>query len=181
MSSARRVAAMSVDYQRLCRNPAEAHHAAVDAYIVAKTFLAEDRAVWIKCTEHQDDRSVEQNSYYWGPCLTEISEQARVLGQRYTTEAWHELFKRQFLGFELVKVAVAGRKRLTVIRRLRSTTKLKVRAMSEYLEKVQAFAADDLGVRFSAPATAEYAQVVRPTKRQAAAPKAAALQPEEVS
>lgn len=35
--------------------------------------------------------------------------------------------------------------------------------------------------RGSAPATAEYVQAVRPTKRQAAAPKAAAFQPEEVS
>lgn len=157
---------MSIDFERLCADRSAAYQAARDAYSVAQNFIADDRPVWIRCTEAQDDRSTHQNRYYWGACLNEISEQARVIGQRYTIEAWHELFKRQFLGFEIVKVAVAGRKKLTVIRRLRSTSKLKVRAMSLYLEKVQAFATTELGVRFSAPTAAEHAIAVRqvPTK-----------------
>jgi len=51
---------------------------------------------------------------------------------------------------------VAGRRLKQVIRRLRSTTRLKVKTMSIYLEKFQAFACEDLGVRFSCPNWQEY-------------------------
>jgi hypothetical protein len=99
--------------------------------------------------EREDDRTLQQNRFYWGPCLRDISAQAVVAGMRYEPEAWHELFKRKFLGFEITKTSVAGRKRPVVIRRLRSTSKLKVRAMSKYLDQVQAFAATELGVQFT--------------------------------
>jgi hypothetical protein len=39
--------------------------------------------------------------------------------------------------------------RKAVSKQLRSTTKLSVKRMSEYLEKLMAFAVTDLGVRFS--------------------------------
>lgn len=98
--------------------------------------------------ESEDDRTLRQNRFYWGAVLDQVSEQARVAGQRYTTEAWHELGKRQFLGFEVVKVPVAGRKRAQVYRRLRSTTDLTVKQMSEYLDRFIAFATADLAVVF---------------------------------
>ncbi len=158
----------------ICRDKPSAHRAVLDGYAHAQALLADGKTVRISVGEDDDDRSVQQNRYYWGPCLGEISEQARVLGQRYTTEAWHELFKRQFLGFEVRKVEVAGRKRPTVIRSLRSTSTLKVKAMSEYLDKVQAFAASDLGVQFSAPTQAEHESV-----RYRAPARKKAEQPEE--
>lgn len=126
-----------------------AHEAATLAYQHAQALILDGKRVRIVAQEQEDDRSLRQNAFYWGVVLPEISEQAQINGQRFTVDAYHELFKRQFLGFEVKKVTVAGRKRKTIIRRLRSTTKLKVRAMSEYLEKVQAFAATELGVRFS--------------------------------
>jgi hypothetical protein len=98
--------------------------------------------------EDQDDRSLKQNRFYFGVVLKQISEQARVASQRYTAEAWHELGKRQFLGYEVIKVPVAGRKRVQVYRRLRSTTDLTVKQMSEYLDEFIAFAEADLSVVF---------------------------------
>jgi hypothetical protein len=115
-----------------------------------KRLLAEGKPVAVLVAEHEDNRSLRANRFYWGVVLREISQQARICGQQYTADAFHELFKRQFLGFEIRKVKVAGRKKATVIRRLKSTTDLSVKRMAEYLERVQAFAVTDLGVQFSA-------------------------------
>lgn len=103
-----------------------------------------------------DDRSQKQNRFYWGYVLRAIAEQASVQGQRYASDAWHELFKRQFLGYEVIKAPVAGRRRPTVYRRLRSTTGLTVPQMSKYLEQVLAFASTDLTVAFHTRDWREY-------------------------
>ena len=142
--------------ERVARTREEAHAAATLAYQHAQAVIANGRPAQIVAKEHDDDRTLRQNKFYWGACLRDISEQARIGGQRYTVDAWHELFKRQFLGFEVTKVLVAGRKRPTVIRRLRSTARLKVRAMSKYLDEVQAFAATELGVQFTVQRWEDY-------------------------
>jgi NinB protein len=152
-------------FSRICTTR-EAAHAAINAgYAQAKVLLALGRDVAITIAEHEDDRSVAQNRYYWGPCLTEISEQAVVGGQRWTVDAWHELFKRQFIGYGIKKVKVAGRKKATVIRSLKSTTDLTVRQFSDYLDKLQAFAAAELGVLFSIPDWYEHAGIARQPAR----------------
>lgn len=99
-------------------------------------------------SEDEDDRTLRQNRFYFGVVLAQISEQAQLGGTRYVSEAWHEHGKRQFLGFEVLKVAVAGRKRPQVYRRLRSTKDLSVKQMSEYLDQLIAYASTDLGVAF---------------------------------
>ncbi|SHN40293.1 recombination protein NinB [Rhizobacter sp. OV335] len=147
---------MSDAFDRICRTKEQAHEAARQGYAHAQAILSNGAPVRVLVEQQEDDRSVQQNRFYWGPVLSEISEQAVIEGQRWVSEAWHELFRRQFLGYEVVKVRVAGKKRPTIIRRLRSTTKLKVRAMGNYLDQVQAFAATDLGVRFSVPKWQEY-------------------------
>lgn len=140
----------------IVRTREEAHVAATQAYAALQAVLANGKAGRIVASEHEDDRSLLQNRFYWGVVLREISEQASIGGQRWTVDAWHELGKRQFLGCEIVKVRVAGKKRPVVIRRLRSTTKLKVKAMAAYLEQFQAFAVNDLGVVFSVDRWDEY-------------------------
>lgn len=143
---------------RIVTDRVQAHQAASQAYALAQAILANGGRARILAEEHEDDRSLQQNRFYWGPCLREIAEQARIEGQRWTAEAWHELFKRMFLGYEIKKVHVAGKRRPVVIRRLRSTTGLKVKAMGAYLDKLQAFAATDLGVQFSVRNWEEYSQ-----------------------
>lgn len=134
----------------VARSPQQAHQALKTAWEeIAKPLTLQSVPVLIKVGEYQLDRSVEANKYYWGVVLKEISEQASIDGQRWSMEAWHELFKRQFLGYEIIKYQVAGTKKTKVKRQVKSTSKLKVKAFSEYLEKVQAFAASDLKVVFS--------------------------------
>lgn len=121
-----------------------------------KTQLDAGESIDVHLSVAEDDRSILQNKFYWGYVLKSIAAQARVNGQRYTADAWHELFKRQMLGYEIRKVTVAGARRKRVIRSLRSTAKLSVKAMSKYLDAVMAFAASDLGVTFAVPAWEQY-------------------------
>lgn len=98
----------------------------------------------------EDAKTVQQNKFYWGVVLTEISEQARIEGQRYTVDAWHELFKRQFLPRTTKRVYVAGKKRPVITTVIGSTKGLSIKKMSAYLEQVMAFATTDLNVKFTA-------------------------------
>jgi hypothetical protein len=97
----------------------------------------------------EDAKTVQQGRFYWGVVLTEISEQARIGGQRYTTEAWHELAKRQHLPRVSKRVCIAGKKRPVVTTTIGTTKGLGIRKMAEYIIKVMAFAQTDLGVQFS--------------------------------
>ena len=103
---------MSLD--RIVANREDAHRVMNAAYGMAKQLLADGKPVHITVAVHEEDRTLQQNSYYWGCALPAISEQAMVDGQRWAVDAWHELFKRQFLGYEVKRVVVAGRKRKVV-------------------------------------------------------------------
>lgn len=138
---------------------AHAVHAGVlQVYERAKTKVAANGPAWtdaegvvherqyrITFAEVRESKTERQGRFYWGPVLTQIAAQAPG---NWTPDAWHEAFKRTILGYEIVKVRVAGRKRPTIYRRLRSTTDLTVKQMSEYLDQVLATAATDLGVAF---------------------------------
>lgn len=147
---------MSAEFARVVKCREDAHQAAQMAYAHARSIIDNGRPARIAAVEHDDDRSLQQNRFYWGACLRDISEQAKIGGQRYTIDAWHELFRRQFLGYEIEKVHVAGRRKPVINRRLKSTAKLKVRAFSAYLDELQAFAATELGVTFSVAKWQDY-------------------------
>ena len=85
-------------------------------------------------------RTLEQNSRYWGRgVLSQIAEKATVVGRRYSAEVWHEQFKRQFIGIEeLPNGQIVGK----------SSAKLSIKEFSEFVDKVEAFAATELGVLF---------------------------------
>lgn len=91
-------------------------------------------------------RRAGQRRYYWGVLLPAIAAQARLGGRAYAAEAWHELFKRRFLGWASRSVAVAGSARPHTVRQVRSTSELGLRQMAHYLFQVQQCAAQELGV-----------------------------------
>ena len=97
----------------------------------------------------EDAKTVQQGRFYWGIVLKQISEQARIDGNRYTVDAWHELFKRQFLKRVKKRVYVAGKPRPVMTTTIGTTKGLGVRKMSAFIEKVIAFGVNDLNVRFS--------------------------------
>lgn len=126
-----------------------AHRVVKLAYEKAQALIADGKQVRILTEEAEDTRSLQQNAFYWAVVLREISEQARIEGVQWSADAWHQYAKRTYLGYEIKRTVIAGRKRKAVSRQLRSTTKQSVKRMSKYLDELMAFAVTDLGVRFS--------------------------------
>lgn len=85
-------------------------------------------------------RTTKQNKRYWGRgVLAQIAEQAVVGGHRYSAEIWHEQFKRQFIGVQqLPNGDVVGM----------SSTELTTAEFCDFCDRVEAFAANQLGVTF---------------------------------
>jgi len=99
---------------------------------------AQGKPLAVTVAEHKDKRHDQQNRLYWA-LLKQVSEQAMVDGRRYSDEVWHEQFKRVLLGLvDLPGGAKAGE----------STAKLNVSEFAEYVTKVTAYAATELGVIF---------------------------------
>jgi hypothetical protein len=89
--------------------------------------------------EHKAKRSVEQNRLYW-LLLNEIAEAGWVSGRRFSAEAWHEFFKVKFIGCE--ECPNGGTMGI-------STTTLAVSDFSDYIGKVEAYAATELGIELN--------------------------------
>lgn len=140
-----------------------AHQACVAGWSLAKQLTGQGLPVEVMVRQAEDQRSLRANRFYWGFVLKTIARQAVIGGQRYAAEAWHELFKRQFLGYEIKKATVAGRRKKLVTRTLRSTSKLSVRQFVKYLEQILAYAATDLGVDWALDFTPH--QIVHSTAR----------------
>ena len=86
--------------------------------------------------QHEEARSLKANRYYWSR-LAEISEQARP---QFSADAWHEFFKRKFIGcIDLPGGHVIGM----------STTKLNSTDFALYVTQVEAYAVMELSVQFS--------------------------------
>ena len=85
-------------------------------------------------------RTKAQNRRYWGNgVLAQIANQAVVNGRKYDAEVWHEQFKRMFIGvIELPNGQVIGK----------SSTELSTKEFCEFCDRVEAYAATDLGVTF---------------------------------
>jgi len=112
-----------------------------------------------------DDITDKQRAYLHGVVLKEIAQQAVVDGRRFPMKVWKEHFRKEWLGHRTVTHTnpLTGRKSR---RRERiSTEDLGVRRMAEYIDRVIAFAATELGVVVSEPLPPE----LRPSRRRARA------------
>ena len=92
----------------------------------------------IECKPESSKRNLAQNRYYW-QMLNQIAENAWVEGRTYTADTWHELAKRKFIGC----IDLPGGGLMAM-----SSTDLNTREFSEYVAKVEAWAATELGVTF---------------------------------
>lgn len=131
-----------------------------------RQMLAAGHAMALRCYEHKEQRTREQQSLMWIR-VGEIAAQAWVGGRQYSDEVWHEQLKREYLpdeegptkrcrkGYRKWDVMPSGERVL-----VGSTTQLTTFGMSEYMDQVMAYGAIDLGVRF-APTPAEAAQFHR--------------------
>ncbi len=94
---------------------------------------------WV-LTVSKRKRTKPQNRRYWGRgVLSQIAEQATINGQKFSAEAWHEQFKRMFIGIvELPNGQVVGK----------SSAALGKRKFADFCSEVEAYAATELGVFF---------------------------------
>jgi len=84
-------------------------------------------------------RSIQANRYYW-QILNQIATDGWIEGTQYSAECWHEAAKRRFIGF----VDVPGGGLMSM-----STTDLSTKEFAEYVTKVEAWAATELGITFT--------------------------------
>lgn len=90
----------------------------------------------IKWKTWEKSRSLDQNSLYWmwlDRMAKHFSKQ-----QKFTNEDMHDLMRHQFLGYEDKQIS-----KTKIVSQLKSTTKLSTKEMSEYMTKVEAWAADN--------------------------------------
>lgn len=132
-----------------------------DALIRIAESLPIDGSIEVVIREWSDARSASQNARQWAATLSTISEQAWFNGRQLGTEMVHELCKRLFLPEindadieKLVKNPEKWRKWEELpngeLICVGSTTKLTKRGFAEYMTKVEAWAARELGVMFAA-------------------------------
>ena len=88
-----------------------------------KEYPDSDKAI-IEIRDDKDSRSVKQNRLYW--------EWISVIGGElgYTKDETHAILRDKFLGYTETTT------KLSVIKELRSTTKLKVKEFKDYLEQI---------------------------------------------
>ena len=97
------------------------------------------RPLSIEVKEFKAKRSLEQNKLYWQR-LNEIAEQAWVGGKQFSAEAWHEFCKARFIGMD----ELPDGRRFGI-----STTTLSVAEFSDYLNRIETYAADELGIQLT--------------------------------
>lgn len=109
----------------------------------------EGKDVSLVLQEWKNDRSDNQNRYYWGICIKIISE---FTG--YSDEEVHELLKSLFLKKKIdVKTSKGVTERHTVVG---STAKLNTAEFEEYLAKIRQWGSEELNCYIPEPNEADY-------------------------
>lgn len=115
------------------------------AFVKANAGAALDKGTPLRVivTAEERKRNPEQNRFYWGVVLRDISEQAWVAGRQFDKDTWHEYFADLFAE-KVERILPDGR--IHVSRK--STSDMSVGDFTTYLAQVQAHAANELGVSF---------------------------------
>ena len=90
----------------------------------------------IEIKEHKAKRSLSQNALYW-VWLDYMAKHFSKKVPSCTDEQMHDLMRHKFLGYEDKTIG-----RTEIKGQLASTKKLEVAAMSEYMMKIEAWAAE---------------------------------------
>lgn len=94
------------------------------------------RPLAVTVAEAKARRSGDQNRRYWA-LLNEIAAQAWVGGRQYSADVWHAEFAGQFIGWN----DTPSGNRVPI-----STTSLSVDEFSAYMDRIEAYAATELGL-----------------------------------
>lgn len=94
-------------------------------------------------TTDEAKRNADQNRRLWGYVYRTIAEQAFVNGHQFDADVWHEHCARAFGVCDEITLPDGE-----IVTRRKSTTQMTVSEFSEYMERVTAYATQQLGVQF---------------------------------
>lgn len=138
------------EYRATLRTAGAAREHFINAMNVAKCLLDNGEQVLLTVGVAIEPVGIQQRKFFHGPVLTQISEQVRVRGERFTTDVWKEHLKNLILErepkYEMRKLP--GAKRATPRRVRRSTEELGVRAYAKFIDEVIDYAVLEWGVVF---------------------------------
>lgn len=154
------------------------------AVTLVQQALADDepgRRIRVVVGVDHEDMTVKQRGFLHAAVLPQIAEQAKVGGVRYVVRVWKEHFRALYLGdrwdtFELPGQFDAKGRQKRARRKVRvSTEDLSIKQYSEYIDKVIAYGADELGVVFRFIAEEREAVRWAPKPRKARAEQSEAV------
>jgi len=102
----------------------------------AKALADQGKPLSVTVQEYKAKRTGEQNKRYWA-LLNEIAEQAWVGGKQCSSETWHLFFRKTLIGFE----SGPDGYEYPI-----STTTLDVAEFTTYMDKISAYAGNELGI-----------------------------------
>lgn len=105
-----------------------------------KALAEQEKPLQVVVTPYKAKRTLEQNAKLHA-VLQEISEKAWVGGRQFTMEAWKAEFAKRLIGTE----DLPGGGSVPI-----STTTLDVESCAKFIDQMEAIAATELGVEFSA-------------------------------
>jgi len=108
-----------------------------------KGFADSDKPLHMTITTAGPKRNAEQNKRYWKAVLQQIAAQVWIDGKQFTDKIWHEYYGGKFGYHEEIRLP-NGELQL----RRKSTTEMSVKEFATYMTKIEADAAQELGVRF---------------------------------
>lgn len=110
----------------------------------AKAHIEKGTPLRVIITSEERRRTKEQNARYWSRAvLGTIAEQAWVEGSQFSEEVWHEELAEMFcprVEFVLPNGEIFSRRK--------STSEMSVQEFSEYVQRVEVYAATQLQVEF---------------------------------
>lgn len=131
-------------------NPVQAHQVLTSVlWPHAKALLMAGHRLQLELRYAEDVKTDKQRRYLHGFVFKTIAEQAVVHGEKYPLKVWKEWYRGEFLGFKTVthRNPITGKK--TRRRERQSTEQLGVKGYRDYIERVLAHAATELGVEFA--------------------------------
>ena len=117
----------------ILREPSQ--YAAMSAYIAQHWQSARHtQPLAVEIKPWNPRRTKDQNKRYWA-IVGELAEQVKMVNQYYRPEAWHEYFKRRFIGvLDLPNGGCVGM----------SSADLDVEKFGVFMTQVEAYAVDEL-------------------------------------
>lgn len=100
-----------------------------------------DVKVTIEVKKAKVNRSLMQNAYYFGVCVSMVQERLRDLGHDITKEDTHNLLRGRFLFTELIDDKTGE-----VVKIPRSTKNLTKTEFMDYIEDIKRFGAEVLDI-----------------------------------